>query len=294
MKKLTIAFGPKRNKIVGSWRWFGEDLAKELEKYYNIKYVEQNKKCPKCDVLIIVKNVEFAVQQMKYISPEKIIYLSIDHFKSPTQLRNERIKLKNCITVHQSESMMNTMEQYCKEYFINHHIKFGQEFNQYQEFGPIFWVGGSQYIDIILKYLNEHKINKPIKMVTTGRHKGKYINLTDIEYTNWTPDNQLKIQKQCKVAIDIKGFDWWQKHKPTTKLMDYIAAGLPPATNKISHGYEYLLKLGFDCCSPEETDRWFSRDYYLETLKFRNKVIELCSLENIGLKYREIIDNHYA
>jgi hypothetical protein len=72
--------------------------------------------------------------------------------------------------------------------------------------------------------------------------------------------------------------------------MDFIASGLPLAMNPDSSAAEHLAQMGFELAAPQDTDRWFSREYWEETQNFGSALEELMALKRIGSRYRHLIE----
>ncbi|MBW2267176.1 MAG: hypothetical protein JRH16_01275 [Deltaproteobacteria bacterium] len=105
----------------------------------------------------------------------------------------------------------------------------------------------------------------------------------------WSPPMQLRMMGEAKAALDIKGGDFGQSHKPPTKIHQFVYAGLPPAINVSCNSYDYLCAQGLPVCRPEEVDRWLSRAYWEEVNSFAERLKEVISLERVGQRYREIL-----
>ena len=52
--------------------------------------------------------------------------------------------------------------------------------------------------------------------------------------------------------------------------------------------------MGFDVPSPLDTERWLSREYWEEIQRFGRALRELLSLEQIGRRFKRIIDDVLA
>jgi hypothetical protein len=116
-----------------------------------------------------------------------------------------------------------------------------------------------------------------------------------IEIYPWSERLQYEMMVESKAAIDIKMVDQFnQNYKPPTKAQKYIASGIPFAVNKESYSSEYFRKRGFDVVSPNNTNRWFSYEYWKETKAFGEKLRVYTSLENVGTIYKELIERLYG
>ena len=106
----------------------------------------------------------------------------------------------------------------------------------------------------------------------------------------WTERHQLEMMRECKAALDVKATDQFnQRHKPPVKAQKYVASGIPFAVNAESYSAEYFRDRGFTLASPDETDRWLSREYWQLTRAFGERLREWTSLEAVGQRYRDLI-----
>jgi hypothetical protein len=110
----------------------------------------------------------------------------------------------------------------------------------------------------------------------------------DVRVEDWSAERQRELTATAAGAIDIKGDDFRQRHKPPAKAIDFIASGLPLAMND-SSSTEHLARLGFEIASPHDTARWFSRAYREETVAFGRALRELLSLKRIASRWRRLL-----
>jgi len=266
----TIAFGPLRKKIVGSWRWFGQDLAQELSKYYKIVFATVDK-IPKCDLIFVVKLPQFLKQAVATKIP--VIYVTIDVFHSKKDINNLEPLLNKCTVINQCHFLCDLIP---KSSFIPHHIKYITD-SEFKTEGSILWVGGSQYKKTVQRFIQ--KVNLEI----------------EIDYLcgkEWSPENQLAAQETAKAAIDIKGDIFWQRMKPATKIVDFLASGLPVAANENCSAVDYFYNV-YNFRIPDPTDYfyWFSHHYYDLVQELKPRIRHDFSLNQIGLQYKRLIDN---
>src|SRR5207244_1449787 len=93
----------------------------------------------------------------------------------------------------------------------------------------------------------------------------------------------------ARAAIDIKGENHRQRHKPPAKAIDFIASGVPLAMNESTSPVEHLARFGFDVASPLEPERWLSRAYWEQTRHFGLALREILSLRWVALRWRWLI-----
>ncbi len=313
MKKKTIAFGPERD--VPSWNWVGFDAQREIAKYYKVATYTSMRTAPQADIVVVVKQLPddgFIVSARK--NKSKIIYCPIDFFNSREHLIDcgNTLKKMDAIVSH-CERLNPLLRPFNNRvFYADHNNKFAlPEMSSYKKNGYILWVGGCQYTAYLIQWLQKHPLKHEIKILTdieNGRacqaadnlanEMGLNVriqvnsnNINGIETHKWSERLQYEMMCECKAAIDIKGDDDFnQKHKPATKAQKYIASGLPFAINEDSYSHEYFLNRGFKVCSPTDTRRWFSEDYWEETRIAGTKLRKETSIESVGKKFSEIIE----
>lgn len=309
----TIAFGPERD--VPSWNWVGFDTSRELSKYYNVINYTSMKAPPKADIVVVVKQLP----QDGFIyagkrNQSKLIYCPIDFFTNRQHLAqcSPTLKMFDGIITH-CERLNNLIKPINnKVYYVDHNNKYMlSEMASYKKEGYILWIGGCQYTGYLLRWLEMYPLKQEVKILTdidNGRAvqdamklvnelgintkihiDAKYINGHEVE--QWTERKQSEMLKECKAAIDIKGEDDFnQRYKPATKAQKYIASGIPFAINKGSYSFEYFNQRGFALCSPLETERWFSEEYWEETRKAGLALRAETSIEAVGKKFKSLIE----
>lgn len=310
----TVAFGPERD--VPSWGWVGFDTARELSKYFKIELFNSFESIPKADVVVIIKQNCSANTVAKLKAQKvKIVYCPIDFYQEVKNIRLDAPFLKQCdmILLH-SERLLPIFKNYNNNiHFVEHNNKYAlPEMANYKEKGFVLWIGGCQYVPYLINWLKKHPIKNEIKILAdinnerarlaasvfannigmklTIPKNPKFIE--GIESHPWSERLQYEMMMDCKAAIDIKMTDQFnQNYKPPTKAQKYIASGIPFAINKESYSAEYFRNRGFELAAPNNINRWFSPEYWQETKKFGEKLRIYTSLENVGLKYKKLIEN---
>jgi len=309
----TIAFGPERD--VPSWGWVGFDTARELSKYYKIEFFSDFNSIPKADVVVIIKqNCSAQVVAKLKEQGSKVIYCPIDFYQEVRNIRSDGNFIRQCnmILLH-SERLLPIFKHYNKEvHFVEHNNKYAlPEMASYKEKGFILWVGGCQYVPYLLDWVRKHPIKNEIKILSDIDNERARLaasvfasnigmkltihkntkSIEGIEAFPWSERIQHEMMLDAKAAIDIKMTDQFnQNYKPPTKAQKYIASGIPFAVNKESYSAEYFKQRGFEVATPNNTKKWFSHDYWKETKAFGEKLRVYTSLENVGLKYKELIE----
>ena len=284
--RKTIAIGPETHRP--TWTWVGFDLARELSKYYNIR-VFNREGVPPSDAAILVKE-PLAPNLLDLFGLKKVIYFPCDYYLSKQDMEQDEF-LKRCSAVisHSKHLLDNVKEFNPRVFHVNHNGKYIlPKINEYKEDGFILWVGFSLYIPYLRQWLRKHPLDKKLVILTDFRNRERISG--KVEQRTWTPRLQFELMSLAKAAIDIKGDDFNQLNKPTHKLEAFIASGIPSACNS-SPISDYLKKKGLNIPEPHDTKRWFSREYYEETVEFGKKLREEVSLTNVGLEVKRIIDD---
>ena len=312
MKEKTIAFGPEKD--TPSWNWVGFDAYRELSKYFNVSTFQSLSKVPKANIICVIKQIPSkSFLSQAHQQGSKVIYFPIDFFNSKIHIHQCGEVLRACdgLITH-CEKLNTILHRFNPDlFYIDHNNKYAlPKMASYKEKGYVLWIGGCQYVAYLLNWIKHHPIKNEIKILTdieNGRAVASANSLLrqmrishrldedttfidDIEVCKWSERLQHEMLEECKAAIDIKGSgDFNQSHKPATKSQKYVASGIPFAVNKDSYSFEYFASRKFNLCTPEDTERWFSEQYWEETKKFGEKLKVETSIEEVGLKLRKIL-----
>ena len=308
---ITVAIGPQARRP--SWNWVGFDLARELAKYFKIRVYEST--IPRCDVAIAVKMLP---PQAESLTTTKVIYLPIDQYERPADIKAEAAILGNCAAIGcHSEPLMAHFLPYCKNvFFVNHHAKYSLPHpSPFKERGFVLWVGAFQHVPYLLKWCDMHPLGTELRILTDLNFKpanhdcGKLadrlhvrLNFTPAELNGhrvyqWTERCQLELMMEAKAAIDLKGGhwlgeeDWWQRTKPPTKGQKFVTSGIPFATNSDSYCFEYFKNLGLNLASPDDPARWLSYEYWDETSRLAAILRPELSLDAVGSYFKSVIES---
>ena len=286
MAVKTIAIGPEIDRP--TWSWIGFDLARELSKYYRVK-VFSKQGVPPCDLLILIKDI-LPEYLLDLFNIQKVIYFPCDHYTGKEAMENERQFLQRCsCLVSQSQRLADILKEYNSNVFLVHHS--GKyilpTMNPYRQEGFILWVGFSKYLRYLKAWLQEHPIENEL-VILTDQPAQEFVP-GKVKQFRWDARIQFEMMSQAKAALDIKGDDFNQLNRPAEKTQIFIASGIPAACNP-GPIVTFLKESGFDIVSPDNMVRWFSREYYEETVKFGEKLREEMSLLNVGLEVKKIIE----
>lgn len=306
---LKVAIGPEKD--FPSWNWVGKDTARELKKHYSVTIFKEFKDLTSSyDAVLIIKHLP-SISEIDRAKKraKKVIYCPIDFYQSRSQIESTASILRNCTAIlSHSSQLIPLFENYSRSFYIDHHCKFvTDEFSSYKKNGFVLWVGGFQYIPFLLDWVNKNNPDFEIKILADIKNHLAIIRASEIasklkiklnmgdndingiDLIEWSEEKQIELLMQAKAAIDIKGNDFNQQHKPATKSQKYVACGVPIAMND-SESVIYFKKKGLILASPKKTDRWFSEAYWEETIEMGRILREELSLESIGNKYRSYID----
>lgn len=295
-KKITI--GPKR--LHQSWQWFGIDLVDELQKHFSevttfTKYSINSKKY-KPDVVIHLKAPKYLKDSLNWC--ENVIFLPVDTFNTEYDFLKYKFEISRCkkVIVHSP-----TLHRLChnvnsRNSIFEHHLKYYiKGLNPYKEKGFIFWCGNVSNASQLASYLKKMKTNNlDFKLLTHDPPRVKKIfkKYNNIEVNQWTEENHLNYSKTCKAALDIKIKTFKELSKPDTKMVNYLASGIPAAINNHCDSRRRIKSFyGFEPALPYDYDYWFSKEYHTAVTNLRRQIYSKCNLKHIGIKYKSVINS---
>jgi hypothetical protein len=231
-----------------------------------------------------------------------MIFCPIDYFHKLEEIKKQSHILCQCdLILSHSQRLVSHFAQYTKTYYVDHHLKFVlPKIASYKKTGPIIWTGHSDNIPYLLHFLTKCQLPTTIQILTDADPSkndankqllGQASKLNKIEIQQWTPRRQLEALAKARAAIDIKGNTFNQNHKPPTKLQMYVASGVPIACNTSCESYQYGLEQGLPVATPNEIDRWFSKEYYDQTVELAKRLRIELSQGVICSKYRQYFES---
>jgi len=295
----SIGIGPEDSKP--SWEWVGVEVGRELSKYYKTSFFRRRPQEPLPHDLVVLIKARPRSRFLENMMPPraKVAYCPVDHYRSLSHVEEDADFLRRChaIIVH-CERLLPVFKPYCPIVeFVEHHNRFGlPQPVEYKADGYLVWVGGIQHLRRATEWLQKNPLGREIKFVTDypEAFNDRLRNVLPIsdphEIIQWSPENQAEVMRGAKAAFDIKGLDFNQLHKPPVKAQQFIASGIPFATNPESYSTDYFAKMGFRLPSPDETDYWLSADYWKETQRIRDELCGRLTLEKVGLDFRRLIE----
>lgn len=293
-----MAFGPCLPGW-GSWDWLGADTARELSNCFDISLFE-SAHVPECDVAVIIKHLLPSGVMRRLAQRTAIVYCPVDYYGHPDDIASDGPTLRLCarIVVH-CHRLRGWFEPYADVDYVDHHVKYVSEnMLPYRRTGYVLWIGVRTNLPQLVEWLNRTSFDEPLLILSNfedanrppqaadiGLRRGRRVSLQP-----WSPKAHRAALAGAKAALDIKGDDFRQCHKPPAKALDFIASGLPLAMNP-SSSVEHLANMGFDVASPDDLGRWFSHAYWQETAAFGQEVRQSLSLRRIALRWKKLIED---
>jgi hypothetical protein len=230
-----------------------------------------------------------------------VIFVPVDFYGSCAEIDNDWRLFRQCarIVVH-CPQLAKYFRSYVPVEHLDHHVRFAiPPEEQRPGDGPILYVGVRSNLPALVAYVNDHPLPREFVVLTNPEDPARPQSATEygfrspdrVRIETWSSDAHRAWLKRASVALDIKGNDFRQRHKPPTKAVDFIASGLPLAVNSDSSSTEYLSEMGFDVASPDEPERWFSDDYRQETVRFGRALTELYSRNRIAHRWARLIND---
>lgn len=297
-----IAIGPQCPDW-GSWDWVGADLGRELSEWYETSFFEWGN-VPDCELVLVVKHKvpDVCGGDMARLPP--VVYCPIDQYGTAREIDGDAPWLRRCarIVIH-CERLRRFFSAYAPVEYIDHHAKFvGEMQSERQTDGPLLWVGVRSNLRPLVEWVNANPLPRELIVLTNPEVAGRTLKPADygfrpntrVRLEAWSTEHHLNWLPRVAGAIDVKGKDFRQRHKPPAKALDFIAAGVPLAMNSDSSSSEHLARMGFELAVPTDVERWLSGTYWEETRRFGSAIRELLSLERIARRFRRVIDEVLA
>lgn len=267
-----VSFGPQRPEF-GSWNWIGEELSHALQGAFETSVFRKDP--PPSDVLVWVKCHPLAAEARQIAHRSQIIYCPVDVYGSAAEIEADRDFLQLCsrIVVH-ARSLIMPCSLYARTVYLDHHLRFSPPLREKPILdGPFLWTGSRSNLAPIRAWVNENPLPGEL-WVLTNSSAGKLSAADygfagkDVRVGQWTPERHSEWAALARAAIDIKAADFRQHHKPPTKALEFLASGIPFATDQDSSSAEHLAAMGFVVAQPENLDHWLSDDYASTCIEF--------------------------
>jgi len=281
---------------VGSWEWVGNDSVAALSSAYEVRV--WSRQIPSCDLAIIVK-YGFAEAMTARRSDVPVVFMPIDAYGSVADIDRDGSALSMChrIVLH-SPSLAHYFRSYASVEFLDHAVRYVSPMPaSYRSDGPFVWIGMRTNLSPVVDWINRYGLPGPLLVLTNlessePRDSAQFgfSRRCDVQVERWSAARHRELAVVARAAIDIKGRDFRQKHKPAAKAVDFLASGLPLAMNPDSSSSAWLAEQGFRLAVPENIDHWLSREYWDETQRFGRVVRERLSSEQVGYHLRRIVE----
>lgn len=278
----------------GSWEWLGQSMILAFERYAEVTTFNYDQEPPNDGAVIIIKHPP-PPTWWKSLPPEiPAIYAPVDFYESLRDIDAHApwlIQLKH-VVVH-SHRLLPYFLSYVPVTYLDHQLRFiHDEMIQPNPDGPVLWIGVHTSLPPLIDWLGSHRLPRPLHILTNldpcppadlGFNASHPIVLQ-----RWSPERHLAILKEVSGALDIKGSDFRSRHKPPTKALDYLAAGLPVALESNSSSAEYLRSLGFQVEAPDSSE-WFSGQYLASCHQFGQRLRSTHHATNLASHWWKII-----
>jgi hypothetical protein len=295
-RRPIVAFGPELPEDT-AWQWVGADLASELRGTFET--VTFRDLPPPCDVLVIVK-YQLPLELVRAVARHAaVLYCPIDNYGCAADLDADWEMLRCCsrVVLH-APLLRKYFQSYAPVETLDHHVKYAAPLREtFQPHGPIVWTGWRSNLPPLAKWLNSNFLPETLHVLTNlDPVKGSdptvygFHHPSAVRIEPWSAERHVQLLASARAAIDIKGTDFRQRHKPATKAMDVIASGVPLAMNSDSSSSLFLRGLGFEIASSDDPARWLSEAYWRETREFGRLVRQHLSLSSVGARMRQVIE----
>jgi hypothetical protein len=302
MERPVVAFGPVMPGW-GSWDWVGADLMAELRRYYRtVPFC--GARVPDCDAAVVVKHPLPLGVARDVARRAALLYCPVDCYGSPEEVEADADMLRTCarVLVH-CEDLRATFAPYCPVDYVDHHVKFATPLREkFRPDGPLLWVGVRTNLPPLIDWVNTHPLPGELCVLTNPEDPDLIPRPAELGFRDgaavhvfrWTPARQALLTATARAALDVKGDDFRSRYKPPAKAIDFLASGLPLALNPDSNPARHLARLGFRVASPLQPEVWLSRRYWQECRDFGGLLRRRLTLECVGVRFRDIIDDALA
>lgn len=292
----SVAFGPEMPGI-GSWDWVGCELSAELEDELCVLRFRED--IPDCDAVVIVKYKSAVQEVLRASCNSAVLFCPIDGYGSSADVDADYHLLRACqrIILH-APCLAKYFQSYAPTVTLDHHINYAAPLRSgFQSGGPIVWTGLRSNLRPLVDWVNAHGLPAELKVLTNledgeaGEPRSfGFRDSTAVQIESWSAERHRAALEAARGAIDIKGDDFRQRHKPPTKAVDCIASGVPLAMNTDSSSAAYLRALGFEVARPDDPEHWFSEGYWRKTRELGAELRSRLSRQQIAGRLARIIN----
>lgn len=272
--RRRIAFGPVMPGF-GSWEWIGAELVDSLSGRFETMTFRDE--IPDCDAAVFVKFRPDASQVRELSSRAAVLFAPVDAYGSAVEIDADVDVLAalDGVVVH-SHRLRKYFAPYAPTEYIDHPLRYTAPLRDSpRTSGPIVWAGVRSNLGPLADWVNRHPLPEELWILTNPEDEAAAPRPADFGFRNdrrvrierWTPERQRAWTGLAQAALDVKGNEFRARHKPPVKAFDFIASGVPFATNRDSSPADHLRGLGFHPATPDDPNRWLSREYFDETLR---------------------------
>ncbi len=254
---------------------------------------------PECDAVVIVKYKPPLEEVLRASSHCAVLFCPIDAYGSAADIDADYTLLRACrrIILH-APCLAKYFQSYARVALLDHHINFAAPLRtEHRLDGPILWTGLRSNLPPLVSWVNTHGLPAELKVLTNLKdgeagdpQSFGFRGPTEVRIESWSAERHRSSLETARAAIDVKGDDFRQRHKPPAKAIDCIASGVPLAMNSDSSSAAYLRRLGIEVARPEDPGRWFSEDYWRKTRTLGAELRGQLSREQIAEQLARIIN----
>lgn len=293
----TIAVGPALPGI-GSWEWLGVELAEALQRRHAVQVFRD--RVPACDACLLLKSFPERDDVAALARRVPVVYCPIDRYGSSAEIDRHGVFLSRCaaIVIH-CETLRKYFQSYARVEYCDHPLKYVAEPREdHPTDGPILCVAVRNNLPPIVQWVNSAKPPGELWLLTDppdGRDEipGAELGFAAtymVRVGKWNARRHVEWASQSWAAVDVKGNDFRARHKPPAKAFDFLASGLPLAVNAGHSSQAHLARLGFALADVRDTERWFSREYRRDCVRFGERLRNELSAERVGERMNAILE----
>lgn len=245
-----IAIGPEAPEF-GSWDWIGSTLREACADVgMQVETFADPAAPPPAEIVIYVKFLPTAERLAELSRHSNIVFMPVDIYGSVAEIvaYADRLRTLSLVLVH-SRRLVRYFSNVCPTEFIDHPLRYITSSRiSLADRRPLIWLGRRCNLMPSLTWWQRAAADRPLTVVTNGvEHLQPTISrlrpTAHINLLEWTPETHLQVLTMGGTAIDIKGTDFRERHKPPAKTFDYLASGIPVITNVGSSPHIHICSL---------------------------------------------------
>lgn len=293
----TVAIGPEQPGI-GSWAWLGRALVSIVERQHTV--AQFRNRVPQCDVVLLIKSFPAAEDMLLLAAQRRVVYCPIDRYGSSADIDRHGLLLQRlAMVVLNAESLRHYFQSYTTTTYCDHPLGYVAEPPiTFKTDGPILAVAVKNNLPPLIEWTRENQLPDELWLLTDlpgGRDELSADRLgfsseTKVRVARWTPERHREWAATSRAALDIKGDTFRARHKPPAKTFDFVASGLPTALNSGHAARRDLAAIGLTAADPQDTEQWFSRDYWDQTQHVAVRLRSRLSQEQVAADWLAVID----